>query len=382
MASSMICFLILISLSVHASCENECIWTIQKEFQMNHPFIIKNQTFENVNILKRLSGYGQFSNVGMEIKEIPSWMWNLKLNVIYFVNTNENITNALEPFINKPHINLMMILILQDYQFLELYKHLELEINEKVFLFKESTQEVFETYSINNQNIQRKLGHIDSQTNTFLWSVDSSLYKRRSNFHGKVFKGMTEFSGTNMNANPKYVKNAPYFSNNQTFLVNGYTYGLFNDILKILEAKLNFSTLLYKHKTTAWGYIYPQPNGSYIGTGMAGDLFFNKAEIIVAPFGISLKRALYIDFLPPVQTYFAGLYTPSLDAAESVDLRLFFSPFTINVWIVIGIISFSTATLKFVVFCCNGSIDISEFLSALWTSFIAFFGGKPTGKSF
>ena len=85
--------------------------------------------------------------------------------------------------------------MVQDPHFDELYKNLELEINKKVFLFKESTQELYETYSINNQYVQRKLGHINSQTNSFIWSenVDSNFFKRRSNFHGKVFKGMTDF---------------------------------------------------------------------------------------------------------------------------------------------------------------------------------------------
>ena len=195
-----------------------------------------------------------------------------------------------------------------------------------------------------------------------------------------VLKAMTEFSGTNMNANPSYIKKATYFSNNQTFLVNGYTFGLFNDILHLLEVKLNFTTLLYKRMKKDWGFIYPQENGSYIGTGMVGDIFFKRADLIVAPLGILVKRALYIDYLPPLQKYFAGLYAPSLEASESMEFILLISPFTINVWIVIGITSIIIAAIKCILFSYYDSMHIVEICSAIWTSFIAFFGGKPTSK--
>ena len=37
--------------------------------------------------------------------------------------------------------------------------------------------------------------------------------------------------------------------------------------------------------------------------------------------------------------------------------------------------------MKFFIFCYYDSFDVLEFLSAIWTSFIAYFGGKPTNKS-
>ena len=49
--------------------------------------------------------------------------------------------------------------------------------------------------------------------------------------------------------------------------VNGYTYGIFNDVLEALQSQLNFTSNLYKRKKTAWGYIFPQPNGTFRGTG-------------------------------------------------------------------------------------------------------------------
>ena len=95
---------------------------------------------------------------------------------------------------------------------------------------------------------------------------------------------------------------------------------------------------------------------------------------------ILLRRSLYIDYLPPVTQYKAAIYIPLLD--ESIDLKLFISPFTINVWIIILIVSIFTAIMKFSIFCYYDSINVLEFGSAFWTSFISNFGGKPTKKSF
>ena len=125
------------------------------------------------------------------------------------------------------------------------------------------------------------LGAIAQKTKTFEWkeNVNSNLIKRRSNFHGLILKGMAEFSGDYLNADPKYRTENNYFSNNKTYLVNGYIYGLFYDIFREIEDHLNFTTLLYKNEEEAWGYIYPQPNGTYRGTGVVGDVFFQRADL-------------------------------------------------------------------------------------------------------
>ena len=100
------------------------------------------------------------------------------------------------------------------------------------------------------------------------------IFSSESPLKFPYFPGMTEFSGTQMNARLSYIDEAPYFENNKTYRVNNYTYGMFHDILQLLENQLNFSTTLYKRKDAVWGYIYPQPNGTYIGTGQINRYFY------------------------------------------------------------------------------------------------------------
>ena len=114
---------------------------------------------------------------------------------------------------------------------------------------------MFESYTINNRKIHQKIGRIEEITNSFVWEVgiSSNFIRRRSNFHGLKLKGMTQFTGTLMNAKSSYVDEAPYNESIQAFQVEDYTYGVFNDVLKFLEHHFNFSTILYKRRKKSVG---------------------------------------------------------------------------------------------------------------------------------
>ena len=127
---------------------------------------------------------------------------------------------------------------------------------------------------------------MDTNNNKFVWEndINPDFVTRRSNFHGLILKAMIEVSGTNMALNENYITEAKFYSNNDTYSVNGYTYGVLNDVLQILQSELNFSTQLYKRKDGQWGYIYNQSDGSFKGTGMIGDIFFKRADFAVGKY--------------------------------------------------------------------------------------------------
>ena len=372
--------LLIFTLWLNFSLQNNILVAIKEEFQLEHITIIKNERFDDAKLMKLAFENAQFIKICKNLTNVPI-STDVTSHMLIYIHPENNFERELKYLLNKQQI--MVLLILKNEQFQKIYNKLELQINHQVFLLKESSQEMYETYTINNRHIKRKLGQINLNTNKFIWNkkVNSNFYKRRANFHGLVVKAITEFSGLNMNAYSTYINNAPYYSNNQTFLVNGYTYGFYNDLLHTLEYELNFTTLIYKRKEKSWGYIYPQSNGSYIGTGIVGDLFFERADIAIAPLAIILERGLYIDYLPPVRRIRAAIYTVTANLDESIDFKLLISPFTTNVWVLICIISFLTAILKSFIFCYYDSINVLDFLSAIWTSFIAYFGGKPTTKS-
>ena len=126
-----------------------------------------------------------------------------------------------------------------------------------------------------------------------------------------------------------------YITENNTYHVNGYTYGIYQDVLELLETQLNFSTTLYKREKEAWGMIYPQPNGSFIGTGIIGDIFFKRADLAVAPLGNVIGRARYVDYLPSLKYYYIDLFISRASGEYAIDLHLLLSPFAQDSWMLI-----------------------------------------------
>ena len=86
--------------------------------------------------------------------------------------------------------------------------------------------EAFEVYSINGNQVVRKLGYF-SEVYKFVWAneINRNFIERRSNFLGLQLKAVTEKQSNNLIFDSRYKKDAPYFAKNDTYLVNGYTSG-------------------------------------------------------------------------------------------------------------------------------------------------------------
>ena len=123
-------------------------------------------------------------------------------------------------------------------------------------------------------------------------------------------------------------------------------------------------------------------DGSLEVGGIMGDIYYNRAEFVVTSWGMYYDRALYMDYLPDLYPYYAGLYLPLTDnATEKIDFFLIFSPFAEIMWITIAIATLGVALFKISLLKFHASLKAADVIGFLWTSFIAFFGGKPTPTS-
>ena len=175
-------------------------------------------------------------------------------------------------------------------------------------------------------------------------------------------------------ADSRYREKVPYFKNNGTYQVNGFTDGLCHDILMTLQDRLNFTTMLYKKKKDVFGFINYK-NGTYEGTGMIGDIFFKRAEIGIAPFTMIIDRAIFVDYLPPIKAMTFGMYIPIMNA-ENVDFQTYLTPFSLLLWITLVLTVITFATCKFLLLKAYGIEAIFGF-DHIWTCFSGFLGGKP-----
>ena len=376
MASTFKSITILLSI-IQISIQYEYIPTIIDEFELDNLHLIGSLNEINLPLMKPLFANGVFLHISSDIHQ-PLQKKSNTTSAIVFLSYHQNVTEKFHLELpDNPYFNL--ILISHGHQFEELLNAIAIQtkINQKIFIFKKNSQEFYEAYTVNNFVVKKKLGEIDVITNQFQWEVNinPNFIKRRSNFHGLLLKGVVQFSGLDMNANASYLVNAPYFSSNGTYEVTGFTYGLFNDVLDILQDCLNFTTVLYKRKEVAWGYIYPQPNGSYVGTGLIGDIYFGNADIAVAPLTIVIDRAIYINFLPPIKPYFSAIYIPMTDH-EGIDLDTYVRPFTSILWTIVILTGIILTMMKLLFLHMNNNMKPFGF-DYIWTSFTGFFGGRP-----
>ena len=268
-------FLFLVT-SIVNSLQFDFIKPLKEKFDLSQPFITsRTKIVYDKHILKTFSNHGEYVSFKNSCTTIPQ-KTKFNSHIILIPNNIEDINaelDCLKKYDSKT------FLLLGDSLFAYAFANLRLEINQEIFFIKERTNEIFETYDINGIQIRRKLGMLTNEKIVWEQKVEPSFLKRRANFHGLTLKALTEISGNDVMIDSKFKKNAPYFETNQTFLVNGYVTGLHYDILRLMEINLNFTTQLFKPKDENWGFM-KTINGTLKGTGMVGDLFNKKADLL------------------------------------------------------------------------------------------------------
>ena len=379
------CIVFLISLvpcAFFAIDYSNIIWPISKEFKMRQLNLVKSPSFQDVALLKML-----IKNLTVSFKYENSFKVRKRSapqqNSFIFVSSDQLQANfsmeLLQEYIKSQTI--AIIVITENQLFENIMSSLIVEIGKEVYLFKMLSSQLFETYHVNNVHVKRLLGQIKTKSNIFTWEkyIEKNLIIRRSDFQGLILKSSSNWAGSRLKLDLTYKETAPYYSENDTYLINGYTSGIYQDLLEIFQKRLNFSLLLYLRGDDIWGDVYTIPNGSTIGTGLVGDLYYNRVDMTVAPLYIKYSRATYIDYLPPITPYYVGIYTPRIDNSENYNFKAFLSMFSTELEVCILVLAFFIAGLKLFLLYMHGSIRICiDTVAFLWTSFIANFGGKPT----
>ena len=275
---------------------------ILEEFRIKDPYyIVGSFNLHHKNLIKHHSQNNELSMVCKNVTEIPIINTGQIKSVIQITKKDEDIGKSLEPLLSF-HFPTLILLIANSSQKTN-FKNLKILIHQQILFYFQDTKELFEAYMVHTSNIVRRLGTLNQ--NIFLWDqkVNPNFVRRRSDFQGVALNVMAEFEGNSINANPDYKTFAPYFPENETYLLNGFTYGLYHDVLEILQEHLNFSAQILKRRDGQWGMVYPQEDGSFKTVGFIGDLFLKKADFAIGNVIVFQNRAQYVDYLPAVGIY-------------------------------------------------------------------------------
>ena len=311
----------MIQITLASKVKDELVRSAMNIFEMNHPAIWTfNDTSTSKTLMKSLFTNGQFCQFTTE-KHLQYLNSYFLQNIIIIANKVEKLEDIIEEA--SKYSKTLVVFGFQKTSF-----KIEIEIDKKVFLVKEADNghDVFEAYTINNHHIERKLGRFEEEM--FIWEkdIERDFVLRRSDFHGLNLRAMTQDTGNDIIFDSDYKEKAVFFTNNQTYLVTHLTSGIFYDVLVYLQNSLNFSTNLYKRSDDGWGYVYPQANGSFRATGMVGDLFFGRADLVVSSLSMMYKIALYIDFIMPIQSDYKAIFIPSGHSKGEFQFSLFLQP--------------------------------------------------------
>ena len=298
--------------------------SVLEEFQVKNPIIWSSQFRSGISWMKMLLQLDQYCKMKSSLTEVNHGP--ISSDVILIFHELKEVESY---FQQNKRINSTHIVILQDIDFNSITNSMAIPIDARVFFVNLSSNEVFEFYKINSFSVKTRLGRLNEESGQFKWNhkVNADFFIRRFDFYGTTLKGMTEETGKQLILDPRYREKAPYFPGNETYLVTDYTIGLYFDVLLEVQKMLNFTTELYKRKDISWGFVYPQGNGTFEAEGIVGDIFFGRADLIVAPVTLYLRRALYIDYLPPLTQKNIGLYISSVKSKEALNFYAFIKPF-------------------------------------------------------
>ena len=371
MSFIMVILFSLLICAAHTS--NEVINKLLSELDIKHSNIIRLSSInQDKNLLKTLSYQDNYS------RALQSTDVNIENNNVILISTHEIKQQEIQWFLNHNHFHKMLII---NPDGIKSQEELCINIDQEVYFYDETTSEVLEAYEINGLKIERTLGHYNVSKNSFIWnpSKQQIIFERRANFHGLKLKGMVEDFRPAVLIDKKYKQKARFFQYNQTYLMHGLVKGVYIDILEHLQENLNFSTVLYKRNDTSYRNIIDWKNGTMTGEGMISDIFFERADMIIAAVLITEKRSIYIDILRPLLPVKWGLYISKGAVHDSMEYDNYFKAFNFYSWATILFAIIMIGIIKCFIFVCIGKNTSSYALTGLksiWCAMKPIFGGQ------
>ena len=341
---------------------------------MKHPNFIISSYNEGKQLLKEISFLDKYMKA-LWINDV-----NMENNNIVLINYQEIKTQDIQQFLNRNVFHKMLIITSNG---IKSYEQLRINIGQEVYFFDETTAEVLETYEINGMKIKSLLGCYNTSNNSFAWNLskDQNIFKRRANFHGLKLKGMVEHFAPAVSIDKKYKEKARYFKSNQTHLMNGFAKGVYIDVLDYMQENLNFSTALYKRKYTSYGNMKKWKNGTITGDGVISDIFFKRADMIIAAVLITNERLVFIDYLRPILPSKWGLYISKGAVHDSMEYDNYFKAFHVHSWTTIIFAIILIGIIKVFIFWCIGNKKSSYMLiclESIWCTMKSILGGKTS----
>ena len=333
----MIFFLIELFAVVNCGLLMNHLPAILQEFKISHP-ILANRILpveKTTKVLKILSHHGYSISILGQIEDInkqyQSYLIFSKMDEFHWNFRTDAPSLIVTEMQNETDLN-----------------QVDLSIGNEVLFLDRNSMKVYEAYNVNQVNIIRYLGLFQENVKStirFLPSKDynPSMVKRRKNFHGLLFKGIT---GTIVENLSNYPTSVEYYPNNDTYDVTNlmntdpdiFWAPTLIPVLQILQNQLNFTFRFFARKDQKLGSPHLLSNGSIsLSDGMFNDLKDGDVDIMGILLTIIPVRSEIVDYLPPLVSDYAVIFIPTELEEEVIDWAVFFDPYSYELWTFIAI---------------------------------------------
>ena len=331
-------WMVYIGLVVKCHAISNILPTIMDEFRIYQPILLgdASKMKEMIEAVKKLN-YHRYS-IGFGQKQLNQYQ-----SYIIF-------TADLTQFKwNNP--TYAPILVVSKIQIEEDLKKVNVSIGSEVLFLDWVSLKIYESYTINEIQITRFLGHFQATSNRYKevvkfvpsFDYNSNMENRRCDFYGLQLTGAVSW----MLEDPgNYSNDIQFFPNNDTFDITKLAndpkyYGKFWSmidlkILNLMENKFNFTSKLFLRKDMKIGSPYISSNGStMIGKGVFYNLVEGSIDFIWDDWHMSPIRKQFVDFLPTIRCDNDAIFVPIQDTYNEMDWNVFFQPLGTGIWMAI-----------------------------------------------
>ena len=327
---------------------------------LKHPDIVYFGNKDNVNTAALTKELSKLSQLSRSIK-LPSIQNGTSAKTVVACVSNGDDVKAMLDIVDSVNLGIggpVVIVHNESLTMSSLFAQIRIRINQEVYFFNMKTFNLTEIYHIGGHTVQRELGHFQQRNSrfspyfqqrnmlgsyVFVSKSQKSLIKRRSDFMGQQLIGMTEHEGPSIYLEPKFQETATFYAGNQTYdVTNQVRKGMYYELFLDLEKELNFTYRLFKRKDGIFGSVVDNKP-----TGSLSNLADGSADIFVGMYALISIREPYMKPLYPVANSIPGIFIKrNLD--EGLSMTIFFEPFKLQVWIMLGCVAAVFGTWFFV----------------------------------
>jgi hypothetical protein len=201
-----ICLSLLISVSEQFMLDTQFIKHVLGQFTIVNP-IISTTKHDEVRLVKLFSSNDQMTRVvNLNAKTVLEKDGLCSKMLVVQDITEINLSN----FFVGDTCPVLVLITADDDLMDTVLSSVQIDINQKVYFLSSITNQVFETYTVNNIRIIRKMGMFEAvlKTSTISFNpepgVETDFVQRRSNFQGVTLKAMVQDSEPYLVLQPNY----------------------------------------------------------------------------------------------------------------------------------------------------------------------------------